>query len=115
MKKKVFILVLAGCILLLGLTGCGKAETLTVPLTLEEVNQKIQDYFSEEGADLSNWTYHYIDEENQVVVVGLLDNSSEEQEDFLEKVFTAKERDEIRKENLIDFVKGEPLTNDSQS
>lgn len=52
---------------------------------LNQVNNKIIEYFSNNGtSNYENYAFNYVDEENQVVVVGLLDNSKEEQEKFKE-------------------------------
>lgn len=66
---------------------------------LEDINNKIIEYFSlEENIKYGNYSYNYIDYENMVVVVGLKDNSLEEQDKFREIVVDSK---------LIRFEKGE--------
>lgn len=44
---------------------------------LNEINNRLVDYYSSTGADISNLSSHYIDVFNNKVVVELLDNSSE--------------------------------------
>ena len=69
---------------------------------LNKVNNKIIEYFSNnETSNYENYVFNYVDKQNQVVVVGLLDNSKEEQEKFKEIVVNS---------NLIKFVKSEKLT-----
>ena len=56
-------------------------------ISLKDVNNLINDYLSKEDTNLSNYAYNYVDEEKNKVIVGLLDNSEEKQNEFLDKVF----------------------------
>lgn len=76
-----------------------KAETTLDKLN--EINNQIIKYFTENNAnEYDNFSYNYIDEENNLVVVGLLDNSEEKQEEFKKLVIDS---------NLIKFEKGKNI------
>ena len=76
-----------------------KAETTLDKLN--EINNQIIKYFTENHAnEYDNFSYNYIDEENNFVVVGLLDNSKEKQEEFKKLVIDS---------NLIKFEKGKNI------
>ena len=55
-------------------------------ITLEDINDKIEDYFMSSNPDYDNCSFNYVDLTNNVVVVGLVNNSSEMQEEFRKKV-----------------------------
>lgn len=94
--KKIFAFV---CICLLGLSvGCKKKEVSLEELN--EVNDKIIAFFTENLSQYENYSFNYVDETNHKVVVGLLDNNPEWQEKFLELVVHSE---------YIQFVKGEAL------
>ena len=87
--KKLLIILLVG----ISLAGCKKEVTTK---ELENVNNKIVEYFSSNN-EYDNLSYNYVDEENKVVVVGLINNTKEEQERFKKLVVDS---------NLIKFVTG---------
>ncbi len=94
--KKIFGFV---CICLLGLSiGCKKKEASLEELN--EVNDKIIAFFTGNLSQYENYSFNYVDETNHKVVVGLLENTSEWQEKFLELVVRSP---------YIEFVKGEAL------
>lgn len=64
---------------------------------LNDVNNKIINYFSSDKVDYKNLAFNYVDEKNKVVVVGLLQNTEEQQKEFKNKVVDS---------NLIEFVQG---------
>lgn len=64
---------------------------------LKDVNNKIINYFSSDKVEYKNLAFNYIDEKNKVVVVGLLQNTEEQQKEFKNKVVDS---------NLIEFVQG---------
>ena len=80
-----------------------------------EVNNFIIDYFSKEKSDNSNLVFNYVDDENKVVVVGLLDNSDKKQEEFIYNVFSnccgSTYIKYIKDNNLIKFEKAVPNQN----
>lgn len=99
--KKIGLTFLICGIMILGITGCNKVKTLPKKDDLQSINSKIVEYFSNHGVgDYENFIFNYIDEEENVVVVGLVDNSKEEQENFKKNIVDS---------SLIKFVKGEKL------
>ena len=80
MKKA--ILAIFACEILLMATGCkNNPEKETENLT--KVYNQINEYFGNENVDRTNLGSVYLDEENDVVVVELIDNSTENQEKFI--------------------------------
>lgn len=74
---------------------------------MQNVNNKIIEYFQTNGViDYDNYIFNYVDEENKVVVVGLLDNSEKEQEKFKKTIIDS---------DLIRFVKGEKLVGEIEN
>ena len=69
---------------------------------LEEINNKIIDYFMSSNKDYDNYSFNYVDITNNVVVVGLLNNSNEMQEEFRTKVVDSP---------YINFIQGNPMQN----
>lgn len=93
-------------IFLLSFISCGDKEKYEKSLTFDKVNNKIIEYFKDEDNDRSNLSFNYIDNENNVIVVGLIDNSREKQDEFLKNIFNSKQIIFIKSKNLISFVKG---------
>lgn len=79
--KKTIITILLCEFMVLGITGCGKEEKINVD-DLSDTYNKVFEYFENEKADRSNLGTYSLDEENNVVIVTLIDNSKEKQEDF---------------------------------
>lgn len=98
MKKILFSVVLT-MVLILGLTGCGKKPTIE---ELNLINDKIIQYFLSEKIEYNNFSYNYVDEEEKVVVIGLLDNSKEQLEKFKKNVINSKYIKFIKSEKNID-------------
>lgn len=75
-------------------------------LDAKEVNNYIINYL--EDNNISNFVFNYVDEISNKVVIGLIDNSKEEQEKFIKKAFTGssgtKILDAINKQGTIEFV-----------
>lgn len=70
------------------LNELGWIDTQEMPISLEDVNIKIQEYFELENIDKSNFKNSYVDREENVVVVELFDNSKTKQEEFIYTVFS---------------------------
>ena len=103
--RKVLLTTFICGVMILSITGCSKNKQ-TLEDDLQTINNKIIDYFQTNGVeDFENYTFNYVDEENNVVVVGLLDNSKEEQEKFKKMIVDS---------DLIQFVKGERLVDEEQ-
>lgn len=110
MKKKLLTILICG-FMVMGITGCNNSENKVVEKVkkedLQSVNTKIIDYFQSNGVkNYDNYVFNYVDEENNVVVVGLLNDSKEEQEKFKNSVVNS---------NLIKFVKSEQLVNENEN
>lgn len=54
----------------------------------KDVHEKINDFFTKPEANLSNYAYSYVDEQKGTVIVGLIDNSEGNQNEFINTVFT---------------------------
>jgi hypothetical protein len=98
MKK--MLMVLFCCFIVIGITGCVKTNDDT---TLNDVYNKIGEYFGDENADRSNLASNRLDTANNVVVVELIDNSKEKQESFLKNA-----KIDFKYSKYIKFVQGEP-------
>ena len=81
-------------------TGCSRNEKASID-ELNKINDKIVEYFQTHD-DYSNFSYNYVDEASLVVVVGLVDNSKEEQSWFRKNVVDSK---------YINFEQGEHYNN----
>lgn len=69
---------------------------------LNNINNQIIKYFTSNNTEYTNFSFNYIDEENQIIIVGLINNTKEEQTKFKELVINS---------NLIKFVQGEKNIN----
>ena len=107
MKKVIFTILVCG-VMIFGITGCGnKSEKEIKKEDLESVNNQIIEYFQTNGVEnYKNFAFNYVDEENKVVIVGLINNSEEEQEIFRKNIVDSK---------LIKFIKGERSENVNNS
>ena len=77
--KKIILTILVCGIVVLGLTGCETKTNVSIE-GLNNINNKIIDYFQKNGTEkYNNYSYNYVDEKNKVVIVGLIDNSKKEQ------------------------------------
>ena len=92
--KKVLIIIMFIC--MIGtITGCDSDEVSLKELN--DINDKITEFYINNNDKAGNLGSHYVDEENKIVVVELIDNSSEEQEKF---------RKEVVDSEYIKFVQG---------
>ena len=88
MKKVILTIMLCG-ILIFSMLGCAKDETSLEDLN--DINNKIVAYFQTNGAQkYENYSYNYVDEENRLIVVGLIDNSKKQQEWFKKNIVNSK-------------------------
>lgn len=91
--KKTILTILLSTIILIGVTGCNKEKELN-EISIKElnnINDKIITYFQENGVNsYDNYSYNYVDEENKLVIVGLVDNSKEQQEWFKNNIVNSK-------------------------
>lgn len=107
MKKVIFTILICG-VMIFVITGCGNKSGKEIKKeNLESVNNQIIEYFQTNGVEnYENFAFNYVDEENKVVIVGLINNSEEEQEVFRKNIVDSK---------LIKFIKGERSENDNNS
>lgn len=93
MKKTLFTVLICG-IMVLTLTGCGSKNDDVNNVSIDElndINNKIIFYFNDNGTSIyDNYSYNYVDENDMVVIVGLVDNSKEEQEWFRKNIVDSK-------------------------
>ena len=88
--KKIILTILICWFMILGLTGCETKTDVSIE-KLNDINNKIIDYFQQNGTEMyNNYSYNYVDEKNKVIVVGLVDNSLEEQKWFKENIVNSK-------------------------
>lgn len=105
MKKTILTILVCG-VMVLGLTGCIKEKEVSID-ELNSINDKIIYYFQTNGAEkYDNYSYNYVDEENKIVIVGLVDNSIEQQEWFKKNIVNSK---------YIKFEQGSHVTNENYS
>lgn len=82
-------------------------------MSLKDAKERIDDYFGNVNNDRSNLAYNYIDEEKNIIVVGLVDASKEKQEEFIDNVFSkccgSKYIQYVKENNLIDFKESKAI------
>lgn len=98
MINKIKKIILFGLIIII-LTGCTTDNNKPSLSELSKINDKIIAYFQSSNVEYTNYSYNYVDEANRQIVVGLLNNSKEEQDKFKELVVNSK---------YIKFIKAEP-------
>lgn len=94
-------IILLGLIIII-LTGCTTDNNKPSLSELSEINDKIIAYFQSGNVEYTNYSYNYVDEANRQIVVGLLNNSKEEQDKFKELIVNSE---------YITFRKAEPNYN----
>lgn len=102
MKKKILNTLLF-IIIIISVTGCNKTANVSEE-QLNNINDKIIAYFSSDNAEYNNLSFNYVDTINKKVVVGLLNNSKEEQERFKKLVVDSE---------YIVFIEGGKLIDNS--
>lgn len=81
--KKIRILIL--CLILTLVTfGC-ENKNVQKPTNLQDTYNAVGNYFGDSSVDRSNLGGFYLDEENNIIVVNLINNSELKQNEFLEK------------------------------
>lgn len=102
MNKKILNTILF-VVIIISVTGCSKNTNVSEE-QLNNINDKIIAYFSSDNVEYNNLSFNYVDTINKNVVVGLLDNSKEEQEKFKKQVVDSE---------YIAFIEGGKLINNS--
>lgn len=101
MKRNLLLIELI-LVMFFSLIGCSDKGTSIVKLEeLNDINDQISECFITNNLDYKNLGAHYVDEENKVVVVELVVNTSDEQKWFRENVIDS---------DLIKFIQGGPYT-----
>lgn len=76
-------------------------------ISLKDVNDKINNYFTKDDVDKSNISYWGLDEEKNIVIVGMMDISIEKQNEFINNVFSnccgSKYIQYIKENKMIEF------------
>lgn len=108
MKKKILlsILITAMCMALVGCeSNKGNNDTTKNTETkLNEINNEIIEYFSSNDVELmENMGFNYVDLTNNVVVVGLIDNSKAQQDKFRELVVDSEYIVFVQGQNFLDY------------
>lgn len=81
---------------------------------LNEINDKLVEYFSSENADISNLGSHYVDTFNNVVVVELLDNGHAKVSELKNAVFSSNQyRAKTLDSDVIVFTTGKQQNNNA--
>ena len=75
-------------------------------LTPTEVNSKIINYMTSNLDEIPNYSYNYVDEGKNTVVVGLKKNNTEAQEEFYKRVFSSSDIKKIKSQKIIVFEQG---------
>lgn len=102
MKEKILNTLLF-IIIIISVTGCNKTANVSEEQS-NNINDKIIAYFSSDNAEYNNLSFNYVDTINKKVVVGLLNNSKEEQERFKKLVVDSE---------YIVFIEGGKLIDNS--
>ncbi len=92
---------------------CKEKKSIDYLAAPNDLNNLIIQYFTKKGADLDNFAYNYVDEENNKVTVGLLDIDIIKQDEFITKVFTECCGSDyvrfIKEHKLISFVESKDI------
>ena len=93
-------------------TVCKETIIKDYYIEAKDLQDIINEYFMSDGADLSNYAHSYIDGNNKVIV-GLIDNTEDKQNEFLDRVFTkccgADYIRFIKDHNLIEFKESKEI------
>jgi len=77
-----------------------------IDISLDDINNKIIEYFKNENNDNTNLSYNYVDLDKNKVIVGLVDNASLLQDEFITNVFSnygSKYVSYVKDNSLIEF------------
>lgn len=102
MKKN--ILTIISCFLMLLVATACQNQTQNKPTNLEDTYKAISYYFSNSKVDKSNLGSFYIDDEKNIIIVKLVENTVKNQETFLKLINVDKK--------YIEFKQGGPYKND---
>jgi len=108
--QKIILIVLLVTMMVFVFVGCGKKENPVTIDELNDINNRIIDYYRSvdyivENGEYGNLSFNYVDTTNKVVVVGLLNNSKAQQDRFKKLVVDSEYIRFVQGENLIDHSK----------
>ena len=110
MNKRLFT-ILVMSVMVLGVVGCSREK---IEINSTEANDYIISYI-EKHKEYDNLAYNYVDNETGEVIVGLIDNSKEKQDEFIEKVYSeccgSKMVKAVKTQEIIKFQDSDPLKN----
>ena len=108
MKKRLFTIIAIG-VMVFGVVGCSREK---IEINSTEANDYIISYI-EKHKEYDNLAYNYVDNETGEVIVGLIDNSKEKQDEFIEKVYSeccgSKMVKAVKTQEIIKFKKSDSL------
>lgn len=103
MKKKIMIVIIT-ILIMMTITGCSNLENKPSLSELAKINDPIIQYFQSDNVEYDNYSFNYVDERAKKVVVGLLDNTKEQQDRFKELVIDSEYLVFIKADLLYDEV-----------
>ena len=105
MKK---VLLIFNCLFILfTITGCSTSNKSKLG-ELAQVNDQIIKYFQSDNIQYDNYSFNYVDEGRGVVIVGLIDNSKEQQDRF-KKIVVDSEYITFIQSNEVDLYDSSTL------
>ncbi len=101
MWKKILVFLMIG-VTMASIVGCKNNSVSVTEEDLEKVLQEIDNYYQSDKYKVDDYSmsFYYMDLTNMKVVVGLMDNSKEQQEGFKKNVVNSE---------YITFVQGRKL------
>ena len=97
MNKKIVLIMLLGLLVILLIIGWCNIKNKRIDNQLVEINNSITDYFLMDNIEYTNLSFNYIDSSQNKVIVGLYENTKEQQNEFKRIVVNS---------NLIVFIDG---------
>ena len=88
--KKIIVIVLITILIAIVITGCSNLENKPSLSELAKINDYIIQYFQSDNVVYDNYSFNYVDERAKAVVIGLLDNTKEQQDRFKELVIDSE-------------------------
>ena len=102
MNKNMLLIMLLGLLVILLIIGCCNIKNKRIDNQLVEINNRITDYFLMDDIEYTNLSFNYIDSSQNKVIVGLYENTKEQQDEFKRIVVNS---------NLIVFVDSKGIDN----
>ena len=102
MNKKIVLIMLLGLLVILLIIGWCNIKNKRIDNQLVEINNSITDYFLMDNIEYTNLSFNYIDSSQNKVIVGLYENTKEQQNEFKRIVVDSK---------LIVFVDSKGIDN----